>query len=110
MLEAKVKEGILEIMPDGYGFIRCDNYLPGENDVYVAPTQVRRLNLKTGDIIRGNVKVNQGEKFGALLYVQSVNGYSCSCQANDRKGFPESMEHRPQERVQGLLCSTDRRA
>ena len=58
-----VKEGILEIMPDGYGFIRCDNYLPGENDVYVAPTQVRRLNLKTGDIIRSidtEIFIHQG--------------------------------------------------
>ena len=43
--------GILEVMPDGFGFIRCENFLPGENDVYVAPSQIRRFNLKTGDII-----------------------------------------------------------
>lgn len=44
--------GILEVMPDGFGFIRCENYLPGENDVYVAPSQIRRFNMKTGDIIQ----------------------------------------------------------
>lgn len=75
----EVKEGILEVMSDGYGFIRCDNYLPGENDVYVSPAQIRRFNLKTGDIIVGNTKIkSQSEKFSALLYVKSVNGFSPS--------------------------------
>ena len=60
--------GILEVMPDGYGFIRCENYLPGENDVYVSPSQIRKFNLKTGDIISGNTRVKtQQEKFSALL-------------------------------------------
>lgn len=69
--------GILEVMPDGYGFIRCENYLPGENDVYVAPSQIRRFNLKTGDILEGNTRIKtQSEKFSALLYVKTVNGYS----------------------------------
>lgn len=68
--------GILEVMPDGYGFIRCENYLPGENDVYVAPSQIRRFNLKTGDILEGNTRIKtQSEKFSALLYVKSINGY-----------------------------------
>ncbi len=49
--------GILEVMPDGFGFIRCENYLPGENDVYVAPSQIRRFNLKTGDILEGNTRI-----------------------------------------------------
>ena len=49
--------GILEVMPDGYGFIRCENYLPGENDVYVSPSQIRRFNLKTGDILVGNIRI-----------------------------------------------------
>ena len=67
--------GILEVMPDGYGFIRCANYLPGEDDVYVAPSQIRRFNLKTGDIVEGNTRVKtQNEKFSALLYVMKVNG------------------------------------
>ena len=61
--------GILEVMPDGFGFIRCENFLPGENDVYVAPSQIRRFNLKTGDIIVGNRRVKSAtEKFAALLY------------------------------------------
>ncbi len=49
---AEIADGILEVLSDGYGFIRCENYLPGENDVYVSPSQIRRFNLKTGDIIR----------------------------------------------------------
>lgn len=63
-------------MPDGFGFIRCANYLPGENDVYVAPSQIRKFNLKTGDIVEGNTRVKtQNEKFSALLYVKKINGY-----------------------------------
>lgn len=70
-----VANGILEVLPDGFGFIRSDNYLPGEDDVYVSPSQVRRFNLKTGDMIKGNIRVaKENEKFRALLYVQSVNG------------------------------------
>ncbi len=68
--------GILEVMPDGFGFIRCENFLPGDNDVYVAPSQIRRFNLKTGDIILGNRRVKTAtEKFAALLYVKAVNGF-----------------------------------
>lgn len=67
--------GILEVMADGYGFIRSENYLPGENDVYVSPSQIRRFGLKTGDIICGNTRVKtQQEKFSALLYIKSING------------------------------------
>ena len=68
--------GILEVMPDGYGFIRCENYLPGDNDIYVSPAQIRKFNLKTGDILSGAIRVKtQSEKFSALLFVESVNGY-----------------------------------
>ena len=71
----ETKVGILEIMPDGFGFIRCDNYLPGENDVYVAPPLLRKFGLRTGDIICGNTKVKAPtEKFSALLYVKTING------------------------------------
>ena len=71
--------GILEVMPDGFGFIRCENFLPGENDVYVAPSQIRRFNLKTGDIIVGNRRIKSAtEKFAALLYIRTVNGYPLS--------------------------------
>ena len=67
--------GVLEVLQDGYGFIRSDNYLPGDNDVYVSPSQIRRFNLKTGDVLRGSTRVkSQNEKFGALLYVTKING------------------------------------
>ena len=71
----ETKTGILEVMPEGFGFIRCDNYLPGENDVYVSPAHIRRFNLKTGDIIVGNTRVKSNtEKFAAILYIRTVNG------------------------------------
>lgn len=67
--------GILEVMPDGFGFIRSDNYLPGDHDIYVSPSQIRRFNLKTGDIISGNTRIRtnttQQEKFAALLYLKA---------------------------------------
>ncbi len=67
--------GILEVMPDGFGFIRCENYLPGENDIYVSPSQIRKFNLKTGDVVCGPQRVKNGtEKFAALLYVDKING------------------------------------
>lgn len=66
----KTVNGILEVMSDGYGFIRSKNYLPGDDDVYVSPSQIRRFGLKTGDIITGNTRVKtQAEKFSALLYL-----------------------------------------
>ena len=74
--DAKVADGILEVMQDGYGFIRCENYLPGENDVYVSPSQIRKFNLKTGDIIYGKTrKNNPTDKFGALLFIENINGF-----------------------------------
>lgn len=92
-------EGILEVMPDGYGFIRCENYLPGEKDVYVAPSQIRKFNLKTGDIIKGNTRIKtQGEKFSALLYVKSINGYHPS-EAQKRKNFEDLTPIFPDERL-----------
>jgi len=68
-------EGVLEVLPDGYGFLRSDNYLSGSRDVYVSPSQIRRFGLKTGDKVKGKGRIpKEGEKFQALLYVQSVNG------------------------------------
>lgn len=82
-------DGILEVMPDGYGFIRCENYLPGENDVYVSPSQIRRFNMKTGDILVGNIRVKtQNEKYSALLYVESINGLK-PYEAQKRKNFED---------------------
>lgn len=91
--------GILEVMPDGYGFIRCENYMPGENDVYVSPSQIRKFNLKTGDIISGNTRVKtQQEKFSALLYVTTVNGYHPSV-AQRRKNFEDLTPIFPNRRI-----------
>ena len=91
--------GILEVMPDGYGFIRCENYLPGDNDVYVAPSQIRRFNLKTGDIVCGNKRIkSQGEKFSALLYINTVNGYP-PYEASRRKAFEDLTPIFPNERL-----------
>ncbi len=99
-LDSGVKaDGILEVMPDGFGFIRCENYLPGENDVYVSPSQIRRFNLKTGDIIVGNKRVkSQQEKFSALLYVTSVNGVH-PAEASRRKAFEDLTPIFPNERL-----------
>lgn len=68
-------EGVLEVLPDGYGFLRSDNFLSGPKDVYVSPSQIRRFGLKTGDKIKGKGRIpKEGEKFQALLYLQTVNG------------------------------------
>ena len=92
-------QGILEVMPDGYGFIRCENYLPGERDVYVAPSQIRRFGLKTGDILVGNTRIKtQAEKFSALLYVKSINGYAPEVAAK-RTNFEDMTPIFPNERL-----------
>lgn len=91
--------GILEVMPDGFGFIRCENFLPGENDVYVSPSQIRRFNLKTGDIIAGNKRIKSAtEKFSALLYVATVNGMKPAVAAK-RKNFEDLTPIFPNERI-----------
>ena len=91
--------GILEVMPDGFGFIRCENYLPGENDVYVAPSQIRRFNLKTGDIIEGNTRIKtQSEKFSALLYLKKINGLQPDI-ASKRCNFEDMTPIFPNERL-----------
>ena len=91
--------GILEVMPDGFGFIRCENFLPGENDVYVAPSQIRRFNMKTGDIIRGSRRVKTAtEKFAALLYVTTINGYPVQM-AERRPNFEDLTPIFPDERL-----------
>ena len=91
--------GILEVMPDGYGFIRCENYLPGEHDVYVSPSQIRKFNLKTGDIVTGNTRIKtQAEKFSALLYITSINDLHPS-EAVKRKNFEDLTPIFPDERI-----------
>lgn len=91
--------GILEVMPDGYGFIRCENYLPGEHDVYVAPSQIRRFGLKTGDILSGNKRVKtQQEKFSALLYLRTINGYTVE-ECAKRTAFEDMTPIFPNQRI-----------
>ena len=91
--------GILEVLPDGYGFIRCANYLPGENDIYVSPSQIRRFNLKTGDILKGSIRIKtQGEKFSALLFVDSINGFPPS-EGQRRYNFEDMTPIFPNERL-----------
>lgn len=98
--------GILEVMPDGYGFIRSDNYLPGEQDVYVAPSQIRRFNLKTGDILEGNTRVKtQQEKFSALLYLTKVNDMDLMVVAR-RKNFEDLIPIFPNQRLRLETGST----
>ena len=95
----EVADGILEVMADGYGFIRSDNYLPGESDVYVSPSQIRRFGLKTGDIVTGNTRIKtQQEKFSALLYVTKINGVSPT-EATKRRNFEDMTPIFPDERL-----------
>lgn len=95
----RIANGILEVMAEGYGFIRSANYMPGDQDIYVSPAQIRRFGLKTGDIIIGNIKnKTQGEKFSALLYVGSVNGQS-PAEISKRKNFEDLTPIFPNERI-----------
>ena len=95
----ETKTGILEVMPEGYGFVRCDNYLPGEADVYVSPAMIRRFGLRTGDILVGNTRIkNQNEKFSALLYVNTVNGYTLE-ETSGRVKFENLTPVFPNERI-----------
>ena len=91
--------GVLEIMADGYGFLRSDNYQSGENDVYVSQNLIRRFNLKTGDFITGNSRMqHEGERYQALLYVQTVNGDPIDV-AIRRKSFDDLTPVYPNERL-----------
>lgn len=98
-----VASGILEVMSDGFGFIRSENYLPGDNDVYVSPSQIRRFNLKTGDILEGNTRIKtQQEKFSALLYLTKINGID-PLVAMRRPNFEDLTPIFPNERLR-LEC------
>lgn len=92
-------DGILEVLSEGYGFIRCENYLPGPDDVYVAPAQIRKLNLKTGDIIKGTTRRNNPtDKFGALQVIDSINGYTIEETIN-RPNFENLTPVFPNQRI-----------
>ncbi len=97
--ERPVVEGILDLAEGGFGFLRFNNFLTSEKDVYVAPTQIRRFNLKTGDLIKGiSRRPKQNERFGALLYVQEVNGEEPSV-AKKRPQFEDLTPIFPNERL-----------
>ncbi|MBO1681993.1 transcription termination factor Rho [[Clostridium] scindens] len=98
-----IAHGILEVLPDGYGFIRSANYLPGENDVYVSPSQIRKFNLKTGDILEGHTRIKtQQEKFSALLYLTRINEMD-PMKAMRRTNFEDMTPIFPDERLR-LEC------
>ena len=92
-------EGVLEVLPDGYGFLRSDNYLPGNRDVYVSIAQIRRFGLKTGDMVTGKTRPSkEGERFLALLYITAINGDDPE-KAQTRRPFEELVPIFPTERL-----------
>lgn len=92
-------EGVLEVLPDGYGFLRSDNYLPGNKDIYVSIAQIRRFGLRTGDLVTGKTRPSkEGERFLALLYITAINGIDPE-EAMKRKPFDELVPIYPNERL-----------
>lgn len=92
-------EGVLEVMPDGYGFLRCENYLPGNDDIYVGNTHIRKFALKTGDLIKGKTKqAREGERYKALIYINEINGDSIAACLH-RKPFEKLTPIYPNERL-----------
>lgn len=97
--ECEDAEGILEIMPDGYGFLRRDNYMPGANDVYISNSQIRRFNLRTGDLVAGKTRQTvESKRYVALMYITAVNGIPPE-EAMLRKPFEELVPIFPNERL-----------
>jgi transcription termination factor Rho len=91
--------GITEIMADGFGFIRSDNFLSGDHDVYISPGQIRKFGLRTGDIVTGNTKIKgEKEKFSALLYITKINGFSPE-KISKRLKFEEMTPVFPNEKI-----------
>lgn len=91
--------GVLEVLPDGYGFLRSDNYLPGNRDVYVSIAQIRRFGLKTGDLVTGKTRPSkEGERFLALLYITAINDDDPE-KAQLRRPFEELVPIFPNERL-----------
>ena len=98
--ESGSSKGVLEVQENNnFGFLRCNNYLTGENDIYVSPSQIRRFNLRTGDEVQGKVReAKEGEKFKALLFVEKVNGDNPE-KAIGRKNFETLTPIYPNERL-----------
>ena len=93
-----IAEGILDILPDGYGFLRGDNFLSSDKDVYVSMVQIRRFKLDTGDIIKGISRYREGEKFPSLIFVGEVNGEHPE-KAMRRKRFDELTPIYPNQKL-----------
>jgi transcription termination factor Rho len=94
-------EGVLEILPDGFGFLRAPdyNYLPGPDDIYISPSQIRKFNLRTGDIVSGLIRPpKEGERYFALLKVESIN-FEEPEKARDKILFDNLTPLYPQERI-----------
>ncbi|MEA5068177.1 MAG: transcription termination factor Rho [Christensenellaceae bacterium] len=92
-------EGVLEIHPEGYGFLRADNYLPGNRDVYISQAQIRRFNLRTGDCVQGKTRpTREGDRYGAMIYINQINGESPE-RANHRRRFEDLTPLHPDERL-----------
>lgn len=106
--ESDTAIGVLEIIEsNNYGFLRGKNYLTGPEDIYVSPSQIRRFNLKTGDEVRGKVRIpKEGEKFKALLYVERVNGENPE-RAVGRKPFEKLTPIYPEERLRLETIQSD---
>ena len=105
--KTNLKSGVLEVLADGFGFLRCNNYQSGEDDVYVSQNLIRRFNLKTGDLIEGNTRMqHEGERYQALLYVQKVNGDTIDV-AIRRKSFDDLTPIYPNERLKLTQSGTD---
>ena len=96
--EDEIIEGILEVLPDGYGFLRGDNFLSTPKDVYISPVQIRRFRLETGDLVKGISRCKEGEKFPSLIFVGEVNGEHPE-KAIKRKRFDELTPIYPTERL-----------
>ena len=94
----EIVEGILDILPDGYGFLRGDNYLSTPKDVYLSPIQIKRFKLDNGDIVKGISRFKEGEKFPSLIFVGEVNGEHPE-KAAKRKRFDELIPIYPTERL-----------
>ena len=97
--ECRDGEGVLEIHPEGYGFLRAENCLPGPNDVYVSIAQIRRFNLRTGDFVQGKTRpTREGDRYGGLIYINAINGQPPE-QAAGRRPFEQLVPIYPEERL-----------
>ena len=103
--EDEIIEGILDVLPDGYGFLRGDNFLSTPKDIYISPVQIRRFKLETGDLVKGIARCKEGEKFPSLIFVGEVNGEHPE-KAIKRKRFDELTPIYPYERLKLETTST----